>query len=289
MPSTNSLLRYPGGKSQLAEYVEFLLDKNNISETYIEPFAGGFGVALYLLFNNKVENVIMNDLDPSIFSVWNAALNKKEEFIDLISQTNVTLDEWYHQKELRSIFRNDPYSLENAFSTLFLNRTNISGIINGGPIGGKKQNGKYKINCRFNKNTLIKKINKLYNYRDHIAISNLDAKDFITNRITNFNSDSTFIFFDPPYYKQGKNLYLSFVDDNDHKNLSKKIIGLEEYKWITTYDMQEEILNLYKPFVQSYRYELKYSANIKRKANEYLFASNYTKLESHGKVSITRV
>lgn len=156
MPSTNSLLRYPGGKSQLAEYVEFLLDKNNISETYIEPFAGGFGVALYLLFNNKIENVIMNDLDPSIFSVWNAALNKKEEFIDLISQTNVTLDEWYHQKELRSIFRNDPYSLENAFSTLFLNRTNISRIINGGPIGGKKQNGKYKINCRFNKNTLIK-------------------------------------------------------------------------------------------------------------------------------------
>lgn len=82
----------------------------------------------------------------------------------------------------------------------------------------------------FQQKYINKKINKLYNYRDHIAISNLDAKDFITNRITNFNSDSTFIFFDPPYYKQGKNLYLSFVDDNDHKNLSKKIIGLEEYK-----------------------------------------------------------
>lgn len=289
MPSTNSLLRYPGGKSQLSKYIEFLLDINDISGTYIEPFAGGFGVALYLLYNDKVDNVVMNDYDPSIFSIWNAALNRKDELIELICQTDITLNEWYNQKNIRNVFHDDPYSLENAFATLFLNRTNISGIINGGPIGGKEQRGKYKIDCRFNKKVLISKINRLYHYRDRISLSNMDAGDFISDKVKKYDNKSTFIFFDPPYYRQGKNLYLSFVNEQEHKRLAKQIIELESYKWITTYDKQEEILLLYKPFVQSYEYELRYSANNKRRATEYLFASERTKLKSHNNVILKNI
>ncbi|HIS17181.1 MAG TPA: hypothetical protein IAC02_01045 [Candidatus Coprovivens excrementavium] len=86
-----------------------------------------------------------------------------------------------------------------------------------------------------------------------------------------------------------KKLYLSFVDEKEHGKIAKQIIGLEEYNWITTYDVQDEILKLYMPFVQTYKYELKYSANTKRRAIEYLFASNCTKLESYGKVVLNKV
>ena len=154
MPITKSPLRYPGGKTQLSRYVRHLLDINNVHNTYIEPFAGGFGVALELLFNNDVEQIVMNDFDPSIYSIWNMILHNRDEFISLIKNTPITIEEWFYQKDIRNKLKNDSNSIENAFATFFLNRTNVSGIISAGPIGGLKQQGKYKIDCRFNKEKL---------------------------------------------------------------------------------------------------------------------------------------
>lgn len=289
MPSTYSVLRYPGGKSQLEKYVSYLLKVNHIKDTYIEPFAGGFGVGLYLLLNDKINKIVMNDFDPSIFSVWYAILNRKEDLIDLIKNTDIDIDEWYHQKKLREYYFNDPYSLENAFATLFLNRTNISGIISGGPIGGKEQKGKYKINCRFNKNKIIEKVEKINEYKDRITLYNKDASDFIQQNLIYYDNLSTFIFFDPPYYKQGKNLYLSFVEQKDHAELANKILSLDKYKWILTYDKEQEILRLYKPKVKSFEYELNYSANNKRKAKEYMFSSDATQISSYDNVILHRI
>lgn len=286
MPYTNSILRYPGGKSQLAAYVEHLLKINDISETYVEPFAGGAGVALYLLFHDDVDRIILNDYDPSIFSIWYAILNYKDEFIDLVDRTPVTIEEWNHQKKVHLKYFREPHSLKNAFATFYLNRTNISGIINGGPIGGKEQKGKYKINCRFNKSNLIHKIKRIYDMRDRIELSNVDAQNFIPNKIDKLDSQSTFIFFDPPYFSQGKNLYLSFVDNDMHRKLANTIVNLKDKKWITTYDIQKEILDYYRPFSQTYKYRLSYSANKKRRANEYMFASYITELDSFGKVKL---
>ena len=289
MPYTYSVLRYPGGKSQLKKYVSHLLKINKISGTYIEPFAGGFGLGLYLLIHEKVNTVVMNDLDPSIYSIWNAILNRKNELVDLINQTDVTIDEWYKQKGIRKKYCNDPLSIENAFSTLFLNRTNVSGIINGGPIGGKNQNGKYKINCRFNKTRLIEKIDLIYQYKNKIILYNENACDFISNDLGNFSSTSTFIFFDPPYFKQGKKLYLSFVDKKDHAKLAEKILGLNEYNWILTYDKEKEIFDLYNSYATTFEYKLRYSANNKRVAKEYMFSCRKTKMESYDKVLLHKL
>jgi putative adenine-specific DNA methyltransferase len=44
-----------------------------------------------------------------------------------------------------------------------MNRTNRSGILKAGVIGGKNQNGTYKIDARFNKNSIIERIKKLPN------------------------------------------------------------------------------------------------------------------------------
>lgn len=287
MPVTKSPLRYPGGKTQLAKYIGHLMELNNTTETYIEPFAGGFGVALDLLFNNKVKNVVLNDFDPSIFSVWYSIINNCDEFIRLIEETPITLNEWYKQKHIHLNSKSNPTSIENGFSTFFLNRTNVSGIINGGPIGGKQQNGKFKIDCRFNKENLIKKIMSIHEKRDNISIFNLDANDFIKNQLANYSKESSFIFYDPPYFKQGKNLYLSFVNTNSHKIVAENIINCSsEYKWIVTYDIEDEIFKLYSPHVQSFEYILNYSANNKRKAKEFLFANNNTLVDSYEKVQL---
>lgn len=289
MPSTDSILRYPGGKSQLSKYVAHLIKKNDSSRTYIEPFAGGFGIALYLLFNGQVDRIVMNDYDPSIFAVWYAVLNKTEDLISLIDRTNVTLSEWYKQRSIHEEFHTQPQSLENAFSTLFLNRTNVSGIIQGGPIGGQSQAGKYKINCRFNKETLKNKIRRIADNKNRIILNNLDAKEFIRTELPKYDSKDTFIFFDPPYFKQGRNLYLSFPSNEEHRILAEEIVDLTDYKWITTYDYEEEILNLYYPYVQSFEYSLRYSANQKKMAREYLFASKLTEIDSYGNVDLTKI
>lgn len=289
MPMTESPLRYPGGKTQLTAYVEYLLKLNKVTDTYIEPFAGGFGVGLKLLKDNAVRKVVINDFDASIYSIWYTILNNTDLFIKKIKETPVTIEEWYKQKKIREKCKDDCYSIDNAFASFFLNRTNVSGIINGGPIGGKAQNGKYKINCRFNKSKLIKKISTISQYRERIRLTHMDANDFIKKEILKYNPNSTFIFFDPPYYKQGKNLYLSFVNPQEHKRLSENILNLDKYKWITTYDIEDEILRLYKPYVKVYTYSLNYSANHKRKANEFMFVNNGTNVRSFDKVRLLKV
>ena len=51
-----SPLRYPGGKSKLADFIGLTIQNLNMPNcTYIEPFAGGSGVALSLLLNGIVE------------------------------------------------------------------------------------------------------------------------------------------------------------------------------------------------------------------------------------------
>ncbi|RHW49693.1 DNA adenine methylase [Bombilactobacillus bombi] len=289
MPITKSLLRYPGGKSQLTNFVKHLLEINNNRKIYAEAFAGGFGLALNLLFNNNVETVLLNDYDPSIFSLWYNILNNPDELIYKIEHTEVSVKEWHNQRNIHLKTQNNPYSLDNAYSTLFLNRTNVSGIINGGPIGGMNQSGKFKIDCRFKKDVLINKTLNICKYKDSIILSNLDANVFINKELTQYKSEDTFIFYDPPYYKQGKNLYMSFVNKEEHAKLSKNIISKYNYNWITTYDIEPEIYKLYSKNSQAYEYSLNYSANRKRKAKEYLFANLNTKIESFDKVELKRL
>src|SRR5699024_8796044 len=115
------------------------------------------------------------------------------------------------------------YSIELAFATFFLNRTNHSGIIAGGPIGGVLQNSKDKLDCRFNKENLIEKIIFIANREQDISLFNLDASELIDEIIKTHHSNELFIFFDPPYYKKGKYIYNKFFYHIDHNKLYKNI------------------------------------------------------------------
>lgn len=274
IPVTDSPLRYPGGKTQLKNFVSDILNVLSLHKDsiYVEPFAGGAGIALSLLFSKQVEKIHINDIDTAIYCFWSSVLTQTDDFISKIVNTPITIDEWNRQREIL-LNRNSHSMLEIGFSTFFLNRTNVSGIIKGGPIGGKEQKGNYKLNCRFNKQNLIKKIYNISKYKNRISVSNLDASLFIDKEISKMNPDKTFIFFDPPYYHQGQNLYSNFYNHDDHVNLSHKILSLHQYYWITTYDYSSEITTIYKNENKKI-YSLRYSANEVKKAKELMIFSN---------------
>ncbi|HHJ8992567.1 TPA: DNA adenine methylase, partial [Streptococcus pyogenes] len=159
-----SPLRYPGGKTQVYDFVKELVNLNETT-TYIEPYMGGMGIALKLLLNNNVHKIMVNDYDKAIYAFWYSVLNYTEQLIEKINTTPITIDEWKLQREVQKNKNNCDDLLTLGFSTLFLNRTNRSGIIKAGVIGGLKQDGNYKLDCRFNKEKTIKKIKLIASYK----------------------------------------------------------------------------------------------------------------------------
>ncbi|MCY1119810.1 DNA adenine methylase [Bacillus altitudinis] len=264
-----SPLRYPGGKDKVYQYVRYLVNTNNIS-SYIEPFAGGAAVALRLLINGDVNKIIINDYDRSIYAFWNVVVNNPEELIKRIIDIPINIDQWYIQKEIQGQ-KNSIDELSLALSTLFLNRTNRSGIIKAGVIGGKNQTGDYKIDCRFNKQAIIRRIELISSYSKQIRVCNYDAKEFIKKEIKQTRNSLTF--FDPPYYDKGPDLYTNFYSHDDHVELAKVIKNeMNRRYWILTYDISDQIKELYKNYYYL-KYFLNYSISKPTKGQEFIFFS----------------
>lgn len=275
-----SPLRYPGGKAKLYPLVAAAINNMEAQHTvYIEPFAGGAGLALSLLFNGVVEEVVINDYDKAIYSMWKAILTQTGAFIDLIRNTPVTVEEWYHQKEIYSV-QNNKYSLELGFATFFLNRTNRSGILKAGPIGGYQQAGNYLIDARFNKEDLIERVEKIAKYKRKIHLYNHDIRSFIKSYIPRY-IDRAFVYFDPPYYKKGKHLYKNFFVEKDHQNIHDLIVELE-CPWMITYDDAPEIREMYKE-MQFWQFDLVYSVANSGLNSEILFISDENLLPDNNK------
>lgn len=238
-----SPLRYPGGKRKLGRFViDAVIGNDIIGGTYIEPFAGGASVALSLLFGEYVNKIIINDIDRSIFSFWYSVLNYTDELCRRIRDTEISPEEWQKQ---RAHQRNKESAniVDLGFSTFFLNRTNRSGIITGGIIGGKAQRGRWKMDARFNKINLIKRIEKIALYKHRVDLYGFDATRLL-NEITSDIHDKTLIYFDPPYYDKGSALYVNHFSENDHLFLANFIQALN-CKWMLTYDYVRPIIAMY--------------------------------------------
>lgn len=271
MSNTDSPLRYPGGKTKFYSYVREILAQNDlIGQTYIEPFAGGAGLALKLLLNDDVSRIIINDFDPAIYSFWYSVLNDTERFCEYISTVQLTQEEWQEQRN--KYLRQDATNpLELGFATFFLNRTNVSGVVKGGLIGGQDQSGKYKLDARFNKEALIDKILKIAARKDQIILLNQDAKELIQPaQLRKYYK--VFINLDPPYVKKGAQLYKNAFSEKDHRELSKLISGCKR-KWIVTYDICPLVAELYKAY-RSSLLDVTYSIQSSKKAQEYIFFSD---------------
>lgn len=263
-----SPLRYPGGKWRVAPFFERLIALNfEHPPVYIEPYAGGASLALSLLLSGKVSEVFLNDLDPAIHAFWYSILKHTDNFIELLNSTPVTPSEWRRQKILYA----DGHAasrLKLGFATFFLNRTNHSGILNAGMIGGKDQTGDWKLDARFNRSELLSRIKKIAACRDRIHLSNRDAGEFVNDHN---RSKRKLMYLDPPYYHAGQRLYLNAYRPGDHAQLRDKVLKLR-CNWVVSYDDLPEIRNLYK-MQKSRRLTLLHTARTARQGNEVMFFS----------------
>jgi DNA adenine methylase len=273
-----SPLRYPGGKNRLSKFIAKICIDNNISSHYVEPYAGGASVALYLLLEGKVKNITINDFDRSIYAFWHSVLRNTKKLCDLIENTEISIENWQKAKNIQKN-KSKENLLNLGFSTFFLNRANISGIINAGVIGGQRQNGKYKINCRFNKKELIKKIKLIAKHKKQIKICNLDALKLIKKIQKESNNSQTIFYFDPPYYLKGYSLYMNHYKDNQHKEVADNIKNIKNINWIISYDNTPEIEKIYSWVPSKFikKYSLNHSAYKSRKGKEILFFSSSLK------------
>jgi DNA adenine methylase len=266
-----SPLRYPGGKGKLSDFFVGLVRANDLEGgAYVEAFAGGAAVGVHLLLQGLVSRVVINDLDRSLWAFWKAVLDRTEEFVDATMSTPLTITEWKRQRNLQR----DPQStvFDLGFSTFYLNRTNHSGVLNGGPIGGLGQDGKYKLNARFNRRALVDRVRSIGERSDQIELHNLDAEEFIKCVLPRLPRDDTLVYFDPPYYTKGRNLYMTYYDHEDHRRLSQAIASVP-HLWCVSYDDVPEVHAFYRGH-KIRRFQLDYSAHCRRKGAEMMVFSD---------------
>lgn len=266
-----SPLRYPGGKGKIANFVKILMIENGLAgRDYVEPYAGGASVALSLLFEGYADRAFINDLNPGVHAFWASAVTRTDDLCELIETTPVTMESWHEQQKIANAPEAEGLAL--GFATFFLNRTNRSGIISGGVIGGLEQNGQWKIDARYNKESLIQRIRKIGRHRSSIVVTNEDAVEFVT-RWADPNEDPAFLYLDPPYFEKGEGLYDNFYDAADHAAISGAVEALA-HPWIVSYDARPEITSLY-PDAMQIRYGLTYSASRERTTgSEIMFFSD---------------
>lgn len=271
-----SPLRYPGGKSAIANFFKHVLLQNSLEYAhYVEAYAGGAGVAWSLLLGGYVNKVLINDIDRSITAFWKAVFKHTDELCKLISDTPITLEQRTRQKSIQADAKNQT-DLDLGFSTFFLNRVNRSGIITGGVIGGNNQRGRWKIDARYKKDELIRKITTLAKYSNKISVFNEDAVMFL-KRIAKTLPKNSFVYLDPPYFVKGAGLYINHYTSDDHTRVAQFVSGIKKVPWVISYDAVPEITRLYEPYTKI-RYQLRHSAYQTHRGSEIMIFSNNLKV-----------
>lgn len=265
-------LRYPGGKARFAPLIADVIKSNHLTGGhYLEPYAGGAGVALVLLMDGVVSHIHINDADPAVAVFWRAAVQETEEMIKLVASEPVTVEAWHHWRAMM-LGEIKGTQLERGFATLFMNRTNRSGILKGGIIGGKAQSGAYKLDARFMRNELCRRLERIGLHAGSISIYEEDAHKLLL-RCHQFLPSTSLIYLDPPYYVKGAGLYRNFYKHDDHERIAR-LLGSHRFRrpWIVSYDNVEEIRTMYS-YAHSFTYGLRYTAQQRYTGSEVMFFS----------------
>jgi DNA adenine methylase len=265
-------LRYPGGKARFAPFIaETMLANGLDGGQYLEPYAGGAGVALELLFHGHASHIHINDLDPAINAFWVSVTRHPEEILRLLHDTPIDMNQWFRW---RGVLRGETEAtlVERGFATLFMNRTNRSGILKAGVIGGMAQTGEYKLDARLDKPTLSARIERIATRADSITVYCEDAHALLS-RCSDFLPTQSLIYLDPPYYVKGRGLYRNFYMHGDHLAIAKLLQSKKfERHWVVSYDNVEEIIAMYQ-MSEGLTYSLNYTAQKRYIGSEVMFFS----------------
>jgi len=267
-----SPLRYPGGKAPFADFIAKVMSTNGLSGGhYLEPYAGGAGVALDLLFRGEASHIHINDADPAVYAFWVSVVRHSDELLALLDATPITIDQWF---KWRAVLREECHAglVEKGFATLFMNRTNRSGILKAGVIGGKEQSGSYKLDARFKKEVVAARILEIAKRSECISVYCEDSLHLLS-RCGEFLPDNALIYLDPPYYVKGKGLYRNYYEHEDHVAIADTIQRRAfKWPWVVSYDNAEEICSMYQ-LSRSLSYGLNYTAQRRYVGNEVMFFS----------------
>ncbi|AMS33101.1 hypothetical protein AEM42_13315 [Betaproteobacteria bacterium UKL13-2] len=272
MPVSSTPLRYPGGKTILTNFVKLVFARNRLCDgDYAEPFCGGAGVAINLLRQEYIREAYLNDLSYPIYAFWRSVLKHTDSLCDRLENTPINVEEWYRQRAVFSRGRRAKLA-DLGFATLFLNRVNRSGILGAGLIGGISQEGKWKLDARFNRNGLIEKVRTIARYRDRIHLHNVDVRRFIRDVVPTMSKDSL-VYLDPPYYVKGQSLYDNHFAHADHAELAAAITKKLHRPWIVSYDDVPQVRDLYSAHRKIY-YGLNYTAADRYEGAEIIVLGN---------------
>jgi len=269
-------LRYPGGKACFAPMIADVINGNKLAGGhYLEPYAGGAGVALVLLMDGVVSHIHINDADPAVSVFWRAAVQDTAELIKMVANEPVTMEAWHHWRAMM-LGETTGTQIERGFATFFMNRTNRSGILKGGVIGGKAQAGAYKLDARFMRDELCLRLERIGRHAEGISVYEEDAYKLLM-RCHEFLPRTSLIYLDPPYYVKGAGLYRNFYKHDDHAQIAR-LLGSNRFRrpWVVSYDNAEEIRTMYS-YAHSFTYGLRYTAQQRYTGSEVMFFSESLK------------
>jgi DNA adenine methylase len=273
MATHRTPFRYPGGKQRLSPFIGELLEHNDLVGChYAEPYAGGAGIALELLLSNMVSHVHLNDSSIHVYAVWHSITTRPDEFCRRISTASLDLEEW---KRRREVVRHphDHSLLDLGFSTFYLNRCNRSGILTAGVIGGIAQTGRWRIDARFPRNELIRRVEAIATKGERVSVTNLDAEEFMSEHAADHLPDNALVYCDPPYYERSQRLYLDCYQQDDHARLAQLIQTELNHRWVVSYDGHPDVIAFYKGR-RKFLYDLQYSAVTVHKGREVFIFSD---------------
>jgi DNA adenine methylase len=249
-----SFFRYPGGKSKLQNQIiaklNYMADISNFE--YREPFFGGGSIGLKLLQDNyNFKRIWINDFDTGISCLWTTLINCPDLLKDQVIKFVPSTDAFYKFKNelinIPSEFTSDIDIANYGFKKLAIHQISYSGLgtKSGGPLGGKGQKSKYKIDCRWSPTYICKKIDMLHQKFSQVIVrdekcTNLDFEKLILD-----NKYDAIIYLDPPYFDTGETLYQCAFTKDDHYRLVDALKHTDHY-WVLSYDNCEEIIELYK-------------------------------------------
>lgn len=272
-----SPLRYPGGKRKLAVLIaQIFATAKRRPKIVVEPFAGGASVSIALLEAGFTDAIALADRDIMVASFWRTVFSDRaEELAHRVEKAKVSLEE--RDRIIKYKPRTD---LGRAFQCLYINRTSFSGIINkrAGAIGGRAQDGKYTIGCRFNQDRIASRIRHLSKLKNQVRFVKHQSYENTIAEVrdhvgASMGEEDIFWYLDPPFFEKADRLYRHVFDDDGHRGFRLALDTIPG-QFVLSYDDVKSAQELYGDDPRSMAVSMVYSAAENNRPTQEIIVSN---------------